>query len=232
MEFALDLKGLRVSAHNADKEADYICPICRRKVFPRQGKTNVDHFAHEVRCNDSWTYEEMSEWHREWQSQFPCNNREVVVELNGERHRTDVMAYGYAVEFQHSTITAEEFDRRNDFYLRYGKKVIWIFDAVDEYSSDKMQCYDGWSSKGDNGGKYSWRYPKRFLKGFIPQKDKNIIVFFQIADSQHEDREASYIERITWAIEEEGESKFTRFCTSYYPGNKSELLAWMKDGKL
>ena len=232
MEFALDQNGFRIDAHNAKKGLEYFCPICHGRVIARQGQTNVDHFAHIARCSDDWTYDEMSEWHSEWQAQFPRNNREIVVDCDGERHRTDVMACGYAVEFQHSPITAEAFNRRNDFYIRYGKKVIWIFDVIEEYDSDKIQCYDEWRSKDDNGGKYSWKHPRRFLKDYIPQKDKNVIVSFQMAESEHTDSEASYIERVTWAIENDEGSKFTRFCTSYYPGNKSELLEWMKAGKL
>ena len=231
MEFALDQNGKRAHATSADKNMKYTCPVCGKDVIPRQGAVNIDHFAHISRCDDNWTYD-MSDWHREWQEQFPAGNREIVIDIDGERHRTDIMAYGYALEFQHSSISAEEFDRRNAFYLRHGKKVIWIFDFVEEFNSKKMQCYEEWSFNNDNGGKFCWKHPCRFLKNFLPQEDENITVFFQTEDSAHEDAEACYIERATWAIKDDEGSSFKRFCTSYYPSNKAELLEWMRCGKL
>ena len=75
-------------------------------------------------------------------------------------------------------------------------------------------------------------HPKRFLQNYLPQNDKDIIVFFQFSDSKHSEKEETYIERVTWAIVEDGYSNFKRFCTSYYPGNSSELLEWIKNHKL
>lgn len=231
MEYAYTEKRERVHASNADKAKEYTCPICDGKVIPKQGNCNIHHFAHVSKCTDPWYYD-MSKWHSDWQAQFPQKNREVVIEYNNEKHRADVMACGYIVEFQHSSITSEEFDERNEFYLKYGKKVIWIFDFVDEYKYDKMECYDEWCGKNDNGGKYRWRYPKRFLKNYIPQRDKNIIVFFQIAEEEHNNNEECYIEKVIWAIEEYGESNFRRFSTSYCPSNAIELIEYIKKGML
>ena len=201
------------------------------KIVLRKGQINIDHFAHQSRCDDTWGYD-ISAWHSDWQQQFPKRNQEVIIEFNGEKHRADIMACGYVVEFQHSPISAEEFNERNHFYLNYGKKVIWIFDFSDEFKSGRIDCYDGWSSKNDNGGKFKWRYPKRFLQDYLPQSDKDIIVFFQFSNSKHGESDESYIERVTWAIEENGHSNFARFFTSYYPGNSTELLEWMKENRL
>ena len=60
---------------------------------------------------DDWKYD-MSEWHRGWQSRFPENVREIVVEHRGECHRADILMGGYVIEFQHSPISAGEFERR------------------------------------------------------------------------------------------------------------------------
>ena len=231
MEFAIDFAGRRIHASCADKQREYFCPVCRHKVIPRQGKVNIDHYAHTSPCDDTWSYD-MSEWHKDWQSQFPYGNREIVVTVSEEKHRADVMAYGYVIEFQHSPITAEEFNERNNFYLHSGKKVIWIFDFRKEFSSHRIKCYDEWKNSNDNGGKFNWKYPKRFLQDYIPQNRKDIIVFFQFEDAKHGDSEVFYIERITWAIIEDGQSNFKRFCTSYYPGNVTELLDYMKNKKL
>ena len=231
MEFAINFSGERIHASYANKNEEYVCPTCRQKVIPRQGNQNIDHFAHVSSCTDCWHYD-MSEWHSNWQAQFPVGNREFVVEHLGEKHRADVMACGYVIEFQHSSITAEEFEERNVFYRSYGKKVVWIFDFISEFDDGKIKCYDEWSDRNDNGGRFSWKYPKRFLQSYVPQRDKDIVVFFQLAKENHTDPQCSYMERVHWAAEEDGISDFGRFWTSYYPGNATELLAWIRNKKL
>lgn len=241
MDFALDQIGKRVHAVKADKNLEYKCPVCGGKVIPRLGEVNREHYAHVSSCEDPWSYD-MSDWHREWQNQFPSGNREIVIEHDGEKHRADVLAYGYVLEFQHSPISCEEFNRRNEFYIKAGKKVIWIFDLIDEMNAPRQQgrtpklwCYEEWSRKGDNGGKWEWKYPKKCFKDFVPHEQEDIILFFQIiaTDFKNEEDEC-YIERVTWAAKYRfrNDSCFRRFITSYYPANKTELLEWMKNRKL
>ena len=230
MEFAINSQGNRIRASNANKIEEYRCPVCCQKVILRKCNEKIDHFAHPS-CSDRWHYD-MSEWHLQWQAQFPAGNREIVVEHEGEKHRADVMACGYVIEFQHSPISAEEFDERNHFYLSYGKKVVWVFDFISEFDEDKIKCYEEWIRGNDSGGKYRWTYPKRFLQNFIPQNEKDIIVFFQVSEEDHNTKDISYIERVIWAIEEDGISNFKRFFTSYNPGNAIELLEWIKQQKL
>ena len=124
MEYALTADHHRVHAFDAEKGQEYYCPVCGNQVIPRQGEVNSWHFAHVTSCMDDWKYD-MSEWHRGWQSRFPENVREIVVEHRGECHRADILMGGYAIEFQHSPISAGEFERRNKFYTRAGYKVIW-----------------------------------------------------------------------------------------------------------
>lgn len=232
MEIAINRDNERIHASIADKEQEYFCPICGGKVIPRQGQVKMDHFAHQSKCDDAWHYE-MTAWHSDWQNQFPRKNQEVVVEIDGEKHRADVMACGYVIEFQHSPITAEEFEERNRFYLHYGKKVIWIFDLSAAFSNKKIIYVDEWSRNHEHGGKFKWSYSKKFLQSYLPQNNKKIIVFFQFFDSDHSNQEASYMERVTWAINENGYSNFSHFYTSYSnPVNAKELLKWIKEHKL
>ena len=104
---------------------------------------------------------------------------------------------------------------------------------TDEFDDGRIECYDEWSRKKDHGGKFRWKYPKRFLQYYLPQNDKDIIVFFQFGDSNHTARDEKYLERVIWAIEDDdGYSNFKRFFTSYYPGNFIELLECVKERKL
>ena len=100
MEFALTADHHRVHALDAEKGQEYYCPVCGNQVIPRQGEVNSCHFAHVTSCMDDWKYD-MSEWHRGWQSRFPENVREIVVEHRGECHRADILMGGYVIEFQH-----------------------------------------------------------------------------------------------------------------------------------
>ena len=231
MEYAKNILGERIYAPDANKSEEYSCPLCYQKVVLRKCTNKIDHFAHLTSCEDHWHYD-MSEWHSQWQAQFPSKNREVVIEYLGEKHRADVMACGYVIEFQHSPISIEEFNKRNDFYLSYGKKVVWVFDFISEFDEDKIECYEEWIRGNDSGGKYRWRYPKQFLQNFIPQNEKEIIVFFQVSEEDHMTEGISYMERVIWAIEDGGISDFKRFVTSYHPGNAIELLEWIKQRKL
>lgn len=141
-------------------------------------------------------------------------------------HRADVCINGYVIEFQHSPISHKEFNERNWFYTEAGYKLIWIFDFAEEYEDSQMECYDEWNRKEDNGGKYRWSNPKRFMKNFVPQNMDDIKVIFEICDKDENklDEDDSIMERVVWAIEDEdGYSNFKRFITSYYPGNFIEL---------
>ena len=70
MEFALNQNNNRTHAIDAIKQGEYYCPLCRKKVVLRKGEVNIDHFAHQSRCDDTWNYD-MSKWHSERQQQFP-----------------------------------------------------------------------------------------------------------------------------------------------------------------
>ena len=236
MFIGLNKENIKVDIVDANKNEEYFCPICNSKLQIKDGQVNVKHFAHiSLKDCDDFTHD-MSEWHREWQAQFPLKNREVVIEHNGEKHRADVLACGYVIEFQHSPISCEEFNRRNDFYIKAGKKVVWVFDLTYEASDvHRMRCYDEWSRKGDNGGKWEWLHSKKCFKDFVPHEQKDIILFFQIAESDFTNEEDfGYIERVTWAAQYRfsDETSFRYFNTSYYPSTKTELIEWIKRKKL
>jgi len=216
----------------------YLCPFCRGELVVKNGNVRVSHFAHKSTgdCDD---YDnDMSEWHRNWQKKFPLKNREVVLRMDRNdpfaehyKHltrRTDVLCFGYAIEFQNSPITSEEFDERCNFYNRLGYKVIWIFNTIEAIQNEKIVCYDEWQNSKDNGGKFSWNYASKTFISYNSD-DKDVILLFQTADIQdnEEDREQCYLERVTWAINSNNDyqdTSFKRFCTSYYPSNFTELI--------
>lgn len=224
----------------------YLCPSCSGELVIKKGNVRVSHFAHKsiIQCDD---YDnDMSEWHRNWQKKFPLKNREVVLRMNkSDPHagyyihlvrRTDVLCYGYAIEFQNSPITSEEFDERNKFYNKLEYKVVWIFNMIDAFQNGKIDCYEEWQSNKDNGGKFSWSYASKTFINYNSE-DKNVILIFQTADysNNEEDREQCYLEKVVWAINSNSkyqDTSFKRFFTSYYPGNFTELMVKLRHRKL
>lgn len=177
MYFANDSKGTRVYIHDAIKGETYFCPICGQEVIQRKGNINAYHYAHKTSCNelcDSWSYD-MSEWHREWQSLFPKDNRETIIHFNGIKHRADVQIDKTVIEFQHSRISDEEFWKRNEFYTNAGYEVIWLFDMIEEYNL----CH---ISPKEKAGHYKWNYYWHIFEDFVPKDNKKIKVFFQFTD--------------------------------------------------
>ena len=139
MFIALDKDKNRIAIEDAVSDVSYLCPVCGNPVIVKAANSsNVrTHFAHKRNslCLDDW-HHDMSEWHLEWQSKFPIENREVVVENSGATHRADILINGTVIEFQHSPISAEEFDARNSFYKGCGYRVVWLFDVTDKMKKD------------------------------------------------------------------------------------------------
>ncbi len=141
MRVALDKDGKRAHINQAHVKDIYFCPTCGEQLIIKRGEQRENHFAHKAnsQCNDGWHYE-MSEWHSAWQDKFPLECQEVVKRHNGKIHRADVLIESTktVIEFQHSPMSPEEFDDRNSFYRELGYKVVWLFDAIDQYEDSSI----------------------------------------------------------------------------------------------
>ena len=175
MFVSIDDKNNRVSVENAIKGGKYFCPSCGEPLIVRATDSLAvkTHFSHKKGTDcDSFTHD-MSDWHFDWQMKFPIENREVVVEKDGIKHRADVLINNIVIEFQHSPITAEEIAKRNEFYLSCGYKVIWIFDADNQLKNEYGGSLDPVECR--NGG-LCWKRAKRQFSNPIPQ---NVFMFLQ-----------------------------------------------------
>ena len=144
MFIALDENKNRISIENVREEKRYYCPICGKQLIIR-AKNSVaikTHFSHKKGTDCDNFSHDMSEWHLNWQKQFPEKCREVVVSNGEEKHRADVLINGSVIEFQHSPITAEEIARRNRFYTSCGFKVVWVFDANNNIKNEYGETLD------------------------------------------------------------------------------------------
>lgn len=96
-------------------------------MIAKCGPERIAHWAHRsTRSCDSW-WERETAWHRDWKNQFPVECQEVVAsDRFGERHIADVRTpHGLTIEFQHSTIRAEERAARENFY----GNMLWAVDG-------------------------------------------------------------------------------------------------------
>lgn len=125
MKFAL-IDNIRTEAAKGGKG---ICPICGSELIAKCGSLKINHWAHKaIRNCDPW-WENETEWHRQWKSNFPDKWQEVIMhdEQTREKHIADVRTdHGLVIEFQHSAIKPQERIDREKFY----KNIVWIVDGT------------------------------------------------------------------------------------------------------
>lgn len=176
MFVALDKNNNRVSIENAVKDQDYFCPSCGEPLIIKalSSVSVKPHFAHKKGADcDSFSHD-MSEWHFNWQQQFPLENREVVVEKDGIKHRADVLIGNTVIEFQHSHISPEEIAARNDFYLSIGYNMVWVFDANGQI---KNECGESTDPVKARPMDLCWRRKKNQFSNPIPRQVKVFIQY-------------------------------------------------------
>lgn len=125
MKFAL-INNIRTKA---TKGAKGLCPNCGSELIAKCGHFKINHWAHKgIRDCDPW-WENETEWHRGWKSNFSNDWQEVILtdEATGEKHIADIRSsYGLVLEFQHSHIDPIERTKREKFY----KKMVWVVDGT------------------------------------------------------------------------------------------------------
>jgi hypothetical protein len=107
-----------------------------RLLVARQGSKMIWHFAFHpgqviVDCDRRGYKDGKTSWHEVWQSYSPASHVEVyrwkAIESTTICHIADLVdREGYVVEFQHSTITLEDIQSREQVYDR----MCWLIDAT------------------------------------------------------------------------------------------------------
>lgn len=180
---AIDSSGMYVEIDDAYKDRTYYCPICNQPLIQKRGIIKAHHFAHYgvnsekseyMLCSDRWNYDK-SDWHIEWQKRFPEKCYEVVVSNRSEKHIADVLINNTVIEFQHSSISLDDFNKRNKFYISCGYKVVWVFDFIEEYAEGNIFC-------SDMENEFRWGRPKKLFRELNYNDTENIALFFQLSD--------------------------------------------------
>lgn len=155
-----------------------ICPCCKTELLSRCGEFKVNHWAHVnlLEC-DSWQGSK-TDWHIDWQDQFPKECQEVVYtdERTGEKHIADVSYNDFIFEFQHSGISFEEILARSNFYMRdVEKKMVWVFDF-----NNKEEHFEFYHWKLSNVARITkWRWKPEYIS---IMQDWSLLVLIDVGD--------------------------------------------------
>lgn len=181
MRFAYDKNKNRIHINQAHIKEQYYDEF-EDEVIQKRGNIRVEHFAHksnsQFMCYDGWHYD-MSYWHCNWQDKFPSEMQEVVRKSKGKIHRADVLIEEkkLVIEFQYSSLSAEEFKDRNEFYNDLGYKVIWIFDVSNDYWEGKIKEHER------KPNVFVWNRPKSTFDNLEAISENSIYLQFQNAAS-------------------------------------------------
>ena len=224
MYIALNKDGERIEAIEASRDQEYYCQTCKAAVRLRRGSQRAAHFSHKEACSDTWRYEEMSEWHRAWQESFPVENREIVLNIDNEIHRADVLINNTVIEFQHSSMTRDDFYKRSRFYINNGYRVIWLFDEIEHFQQGRFIKEEKPSWKV--GSDYYWKHGRDTFDGLLNYRDfsHNPISVFIQTDSK-EDSSSGIMEvynavcRMLWITRELSIPEFIDLCKNTSSAN-------------
>ncbi len=180
MLFAFDENDCRVYIDDTHSNKTYYCPYCGVPMITKRGDFRHHHFAHSARhyCSDTWADSyDVSPWHNEWQMRFPKENQEVKLALGETKHRADALIGRTVIEFQHSVMSVNVFNDRNNFYFNLNYKVIWLFDLTDIMESGHLSY-----EKSCEGLSFRWINPKKVFNSY-DVKTGCVDLFFQISSS-------------------------------------------------
>ena len=139
----MDAAGELVDIDMALPDGTYFCPSCRAELVQRRGGMKLHHFAHKMSDDCITGHEPMTEWHLNWQREFPESCREVTMDSGGIRHRADVVVGSIVLEFQHSKISDADWAGRTRFYTSdYEKRVFWVYDRTGHHVGDDLRLLD------------------------------------------------------------------------------------------
>lgn len=186
MLVAIDENGNRIYANAERRYTECFCPECGRPLIHKKGKIKIPHFAHEVEseCAYGKDGDNKSEWHRHMQELFPPESLEVRFkdENTGEVHIADVfLEYcNTVIEFQHSSISEEEFVSRTMFHIKSGRRIVWVFDesgSNPESEFGRLKKEEGPSTMPCHTNlQFKWlRSPRRVLSCFRSNPNINVL---------------------------------------------------------
>ena len=145
---------------NNNKKSELKC-INGHELIVANGQIKTPYFRH--KNSDDVGGFPMTEWHSEWQSNFP-NREQPFPRINDKQiknRKADVLIkdHNFVVEFQHSKIDYEEVNNRKNDYDLNNKKIIWIIDGNNGISVKNLDYCNRFFLEFTND---TWKY-KSFM---------------------------------------------------------------------
>lgn len=131
-----------------------VCPMCDGIVIAKCGELKMWHWAHLQTTPHCTSEHEETPWHRMWKDQFTECAQEIVREVNGKRHRADVIFDGVVYEFQSKSLRPEEMLERERFWCELGYDFVWIIRAPGAELRARPYCKEPAPWKA-----YTWMNP-------------------------------------------------------------------------
>jgi len=111
------------------------------KLIAKRGNILKHHFAFKNKDESNSNYDPWyaakkveggkTEWHSTWQSLSNPNKVEITMTQDGVKHIADMISkQDKVIEFQHSPLSQEEIQAREDFY----QDMIWVMDARSNFN--------------------------------------------------------------------------------------------------
>lgn len=154
------------------------------------------------------------------------------------RHRADVCIGEYVIEFQHSYISAREFNLRNWFYNSAGYTVIWVFDFRDEWETGEIEYINEIQGRWYATSMYAWKKWRKTFIDFNPKDYEYVKVLFQFWDPEDFDYEHCkdmYMGKLSWCVPPDNNHyhcNYKRFTLNEWPANYIKLVDVIKRNKL
>lgn len=161
MKFAIVGENKRCVAKKGEQG---ICPECGCDVIAKCGKLKAAHWAHKILNPDCKIDKNKGPWHDAWQNEFDENWQEyrLVNQETGEVNIADIrLPNGFVIEFQHSSISQEEIEAREDFYTNKefnNSGMIWVVDG-NRYRGLKKRIEEDFST---------YNIPEQWLNNKVP----------------------------------------------------------------
>jgi hypothetical protein len=111
-----------------------VCQSCGGELVSVCGEIYQHHWRHLV-TPDYCNYKPKTEWHLRWQNLFPEKYREIK---KGNHIADILLPDDTAIEFQHSSISPEDFRSRSENY----KTIIWVLDVSKQYDNGQITQYE------------------------------------------------------------------------------------------
>jgi len=132
-------KQIHIDEHIKTKSKSKLTCKNGHELICANGEIIKPYFRHK---NNSDVGSPMTEWHSNWQSEFPITEIDFK-KINDNQikdRRADVLLKDHkiVVEFQHSKIDLDEVNNRKNDYELHSKKIIWIIDGNNTISVKKL----------------------------------------------------------------------------------------------